>query len=142
MLVRPSLPQLSARSLGLARRFVKFGVVGASGVALNATVFWLLAGRLHLHYLAAGFISFEAALYGNFLLNRRWTFADRRTAPAGPARYQTVALGGLAINLLALHLLVAGVGVRPALANLAGIAAATGWNFTLNLRWTWREVAA
>jgi putative flippase GtrA len=39
-------------------------------------------------------------------------------------------------------MLVGWASVNPMLANLAGIGAATGWNFTLNLCWTWRRPRA
>ena len=128
----------------LALRLLRFACVGASGVAVNTAVFWLLSVRLHLHYLIAGAAAFEVATVSNYLLNDAWTFADRRAARGlrGPGRYHAVTLGGLAINLLVLHLLAGGRGVPPLIANLCGIAAAMLWNFALNLRWTWREAAA
>jgi dolichol-phosphate mannosyltransferase len=126
----------------LARRFGKFGLVGLSGVAVNLGLFWLLSTVLRLHYLFAGAVAIEVALCSNYILNSRWTFADRSGRlmhlPA-LVRYHAVSLGGMLINLVVLQLLAGGAGVRPALANVAGIALATGWNFSLNLGWTWRR---
>ena len=135
--LRPRLPLLPVLS-----RLMRFAIVGASGVALNTAIFWLLTSRAQLHYLLAGAVAFEAATISNYLLNNAWTFADRRTAAGlrGPGRYHTVTLGGLAISLLVL-LLLASAGVPPLIANLGGIAVAMLWNFALNLRWTWREAA-
>lgn len=126
----------------LARRFGKFGVVGLSGVGVNMAVFWLLFTRLHLHYLPSAALAIETAMCTNYLLNNNWTFADRRRhvfSVSGLARYHAVSFGGMLINLATLQVLAGWLGVAPMLANLAGIAVATGWNFSLNLFWTWRR---
>ncbi len=78
----------------------------------------------------------------NYLLNNNWTFADRRTSRlslTGLARYHIVSYGGMVVNLAALQLLAGFLAVSPLLANLAGIAAASAWNFYLHLRWTWHR---
>ena len=132
---------MSSRLPRLLRRFSKFGLVGASGVAVNMSVFWALTSLLRAHYLLAGPIAIEVALCSNYLLNNNWTFADRRSgfvSGRGLARYHVVSLGGMLINLGVLQLLVSAGGLSPLLANLCGIGLATAWNFTWNLRWTWR----
>jgi putative flippase GtrA len=131
-----------ARVPGVARRFSKFGVVGASGLGVNLTLFWLLMTVLDWHYLAASAASIEVALCSNYVLNNNWTFVDRRTKRfsfSGLARYHAVSLGGMAINLTVLYIFADRFGVHPMIANLAGIAVATFWNFSLNLCWTWRR---
>jgi putative flippase GtrA len=126
----------------LVRRFAKFGIVGAIGAVLNLALFWVLSSVLHLHYLFAGVVAIEIALFSNYLLNSSWTFADRGGRVLHlPAmlRYHAVSLGGILINLLTLHILAGSVGVRPVLANATGIVLATGWNFSMHLSWTWRR---
>ncbi len=125
----------------LIRRFSKFGLVGASGVAVNMAVFWAMTSLLQTHYLLAGPAAIEVALCSNYLLNNNWTFADRRSGFAsagGFVRYHLVSLGGMLINVAVLQILAGFAGVPPLLANLCGIGIATGWNFTWNVRWTWR----
>lgn len=130
---------LAARSM----RAVKFGVVGASGVGVNTAVFWLLTSRLHVHYLFASVIAAEIALCSNYILNNNWTFADRRShfiSLSGLGRYHAVSLGGILINLGVLQVLAGPLRIYPVVANLAGIAVAMAWNFSLSLYWTWRPL--
>jgi putative flippase GtrA len=131
-----------ARLARVAQRFGKFALVGGVGVGVNMSVFWLLTAVLHWNYLVAGVVAIETALCCNYLLNSTWTFADRRTRllhlPQA-ARYHAVSVGGMLINLGVLQLLAGPGTVPPSLANLAGIALATGWNFCLHLCWTWRR---
>jgi dolichol-phosphate mannosyltransferase len=122
-------------------RVARFGMVGASGSVLNLSLFWLLTSLLHAHHLFGGLVAFEVALVSNYLLNQRWTFADRATARGGLLRYQITALGGLAISLTVLNLGVS-FAVPTLLANAIGIASAMSWNFALSLGWTWRVTAS
>ena len=60
----------------------------------------------------------------------------------GLTRYHAVSLGGLAIYLAMLQFLIGGPGLHSPAAQLAGIATAAAWNFSLSLHWTWRPRAA
>jgi dolichol-phosphate mannosyltransferase len=128
----------------LVRRFGKFGIVGATGVAVNTAVLWLLTHGLTLHYLVASPIAIEVALCTNYVLNNNWTFMDLRAgfvSRSGLARYHAVALGGMLINIAILHSLVTWLGFPVITANLVGIGVATLWNFSLSVSWTWRPAS-
>ena len=58
--------------------FLKFGIVGASGVVVNYGIAYLgyVAGLSDLLSLAIGL---EAAIVNNFVWNDLWTFRHRRT---------------------------------------------------------------
>jgi putative flippase GtrA len=130
-----------ARYIGLARRFSKFSLVGASGSAMNFALFWLLTERLGVHYLAASTIAFELSMLSNYLLNNNWTFADRKPSvfsARGLISYQIVSLGSLATNLIVVHVLVDLGDFRPVVANVFAIGSGAAWNFCANVMWTWR----
>ncbi|HEY0706941.1 MAG TPA: GtrA family protein [Polyangia bacterium] len=80
------------------RRFVKFGMVGATGVVVNLAVLWVLR-RLDVHTNVASAIAIEVSILSNFVINHLWTFKDRRGL-GGPsigqhlARFHLVSLGG------------------------------------------------
>ena len=63
------------------RTFLKFSLVGLSGVLVNLGSFQLLLG-LGIHKYLASPIAIELSIISNFLLNNYWTFADR--AMTGP----------------------------------------------------------
>ncbi|MBX6341583.1 MAG: GtrA family protein [Thermomicrobiaceae bacterium] len=125
-----------------ARRFVRFGLVGASGVAVNMLLLYGLTEYAGLHYLAASVIATECAILNNFVLNNVWTFADTRPTSSWLARalrYNLFALGGLVITVAILAALTSGLGLHYLVANLFAIAAATVWNYGANYRWTWER---
>ena len=83
----------------------KFCAVGAVGYLINLGVYTSL---LHagLHYLLAATGSFLVAVTSNYLLNRWWTFHDRRAGVAAQGmRFFVVSLASLGANLLVLHVL-------------------------------------
>lgn len=123
------------------RRFVRFGLVGLSGAAINMVLLYVLVDAAHLHHLVAAALATETAIVSNFVCNDRWTFHDARDHSSRLARlwrYNAVALGGLAISLVVIAVLTERAGVHYLLANLVAIAAATVWNYGVNARVTWR----
>lgn len=117
----------------------QFGLVGASGYLVNLVVFAVLNGPLDVHYIGAAILAFCVAVMNNFWWNRHWTF-DARHGHAGfqAARFFTVSVLALAINLIALELLVgAGVGELPAQA--ISVAIAMPFNFVGNKLWTFDD---
>ncbi len=147
-----------------ATQFLKFGIVGTSGVVVNLGIYVVLTRLLGLgeglvaQDIAYG-VSVEISVFTNFLANDLWTFRDRRKATSLPMRlwrFHLVSLVGFAINwgvFAGLNLLLARTGgtmigqlvilgrdlgnVDDLLAACIGIGAAMFWNFFGNLLWTW-----
>jgi putative flippase GtrA len=117
----------------------QFGIVGASGYLINLAVFALVNGALGIHYIAAAIAAFCVAVTSNFWWNRHWTF-DAKHGHAGfqAARFFTVSVLALVINLIALKLLVGGgMGELPAQA--ISVAIAMPFNFVGNKLWTFDD---
>ncbi len=124
-------------------RFVKFALVGASGILVNEGVLWLLHEVANLPLALANGLSIETSIITNYTLNDLITFRDRRKAGAGQffkrlGRFNLVSLIGAGINLGITLLLSNVFGIYPLLSNLVGIAVAMVWNYLVNLGWTWK----
>jgi dolichol-phosphate mannosyltransferase len=117
-------------------QLLQFGLVGASGYVLNLAVFAVLVGPVGLHHLVAAVLSFCVAVLNNFWLNRHWTF-DVKHGHAGfqAARFFTVSVLALVINLVALELLVRS-GMNDLPAQAIAVAIAMPFNFIGNKLWT------
>jgi dolichol-phosphate mannosyltransferase len=131
----------------LQRRFLKFGVVGASGTAVNLGVLYLSqeylftaiispATRLNASLACAIFL----ATINNFIWNRKWTWRDRRHHHDGKpvvlqffqyalACWFSIALQALFTKILAVH-------IYYLTANLFAILLASVFNFIANDLWT------
>jgi dolichol-phosphate mannosyltransferase len=131
------------RRRGELTRFVKFCLVGASGVLVNMGLLWLLTEFAGLFYLLSAAISIESSILSNFMLNDAFTFPDRRSKGVKNLlrrllKFNTVSLAGLGMNMAVLWLLTDILGVYYLLSNLCGIALATLWNYIVNFWWTWK----
>lgn len=133
-------------------RFIRFGLVGLSGVFVDMTVLYLLSdpSTLGLGLTRSKIIAAEIAIINNFLWNDRWTFADiANQQTSGNQRlkrflkFNLICLAGLILNVLLLNVLFNYLGFQhiPAgryLANLIAIALVTIWNFWINFKLSWR----
>jgi putative flippase GtrA len=117
-------------------QLLQFGLVGASGYVVNLIVFGLVVGPLDIHYIPAAVLAFCVAVTNNFWWNRHWTF-DARHGHAGfqAARFFTVSVLALGINLAALELLIRG-GMSDLPAQAIAVAVAMPFNFVGNKLWT------
>lgn len=61
-------------------RFLKFGMVGTSGVFVNMGGYWAFTRLFHIHYLIASPLAIELSIFNNFFWNDRWTWHDRQAA--------------------------------------------------------------
>jgi putative flippase GtrA len=116
----------------------KFCAVGAVGYVVNLVVYTVL---LHagLHYLVAATGSFLVAVTSNYLLNRLWTFRDRRAGMAAQGiRFFVVSLASLGANLVMLHLLIT-LGLGKLVAQAIAIVLVTPLNFVGNKLWSFRR---
>ena len=119
---------------------LRFGMVGGSGVLVNYTILYLLAGTWGLNYLAAAALATEGAILSNFTLNNLWTFRGARSGGSWARRglrYNVFALGGLVISVAVLAALTYLLHMHYLVANIFAIGAATLWNYAANYRWTW-----
>jgi len=122
--------------------FIKFGLVGISGIAVNEGLLALFAKVFYWPLGIAGALAIEISIINNFLLNNYWTWRGSRehTFRTRLLRYHSVAIISGLVNY-GILLLLSGFGMEPLLANLVGIGAGTIINFFLNHYWTFARKA-
>lgn len=126
-----------------SEEFIKFLLVGASGVAVNLGFYVLFSRGLGLALEVASPMAIEISIISNFLLNNAFTFGKRASANGLKKRFlrfHLVAGAAGLVNYAVLLLLVKSFGLWDIAANLTGIACATLVNYFLNSRWTWKEL--
>lgn len=145
-------------------RFLRFGVVGFSGLFVDLIVFYLLRSAVGLPLYWSTALSIEAAIINNFLWNDAWTFADLARKQKGwKARFQrfykfnSVCLLGAVLQVGIMSALLAvpivnqlpefvgqfttaswGEKANEYFAKIVAIALVTLWNFWINLKLSWR----
>ncbi|MEH2388211.1 MAG: glycosyltransferase [Nostoc sp.] len=126
-------------------RFLRFGLVGFSGVFVDLTVFYLLRTVIHLGLTRSTILSAGVAIINNFLWNDLWTFSDISQRQRDPhqrfkrfLKFSAICLAGVILQALIINFLYNVLGVNQYLAKLIAIAVATIWNFWINLKLSWR----
>ena len=126
-------------------QFIKFCVVGGSGVLVDMTVLYLVADPTTLAWnlTAAKVCSAEVALLNNFLWNEVWTFrCAAKCARGGWMRrlvgFHAICGVGIGLAVLFLHLFHTWLGFNLYVANLLSILLVTLWNFSMNAAFNWR----
>lgn len=131
------LGQLSIVSRGLddivdpkqAVRCAEFGLVGATGTAVNMIVFAMLSTFLGTHFLLAGATAFLAAVNWNFVLNYVFTYdLPRGSTFRQYVGFHSVSVIGFVVYVVTLSALVM-MNVPELLSNLFAILAGAGFNF-------------
>ncbi|MEH2240229.1 glycosyltransferase [Nostoc sp.] len=126
-------------------RFLRFGLVGFSGVFVDLTVFYLLRTVIHLGLTRSTILSAAVAIINNFLWNDLWTFGDISQGQSDPhqrfkrfLKFSAICLAGVILQALIINFLYNVLGINQYLAKLIAIAVATIWNFWINLKLSWR----
>jgi dolichol-phosphate mannosyltransferase len=122
--------------------FMRFGIVGISGIVVNLGVFSLLLMIGVNKYLASP-IAIQVSIVTNFLLNNYWTFKKRRVLGRIRVRgikFNAVSLVALLVSYSTFVLLTRIYpDTAPQVHQLIGVAPAMLLNYFLNSRWTFKH---
>jgi len=121
--------------------FLKFGIVGGSGVVVNYLCFWLLTEFLRLNHLIASIIATEIAILNNFALNDLWTFRERRRSRLAfrIMNFHWSRVLGLLVTVGSLYLLVDLMGFEKLISYIFAIGFGTLTNFFTSDLFVWPE---
>jgi len=134
-----NIPRLGFRNI---EDFVKYSLVGFSGVLINLGIYAFLTRYYNFSEAIAPLLSIEAALISNFLLNNFWTFGSRSNQSRVRVKFlkfHLVSGLGALINYLVFLLLFFVLEIHDIFANLIGIAFAAVVNYLINSNWTWKD---
>jgi putative flippase GtrA len=125
----------------IAEQFMRFGVVGLIGLAMDTATVYGLRHQLGLY--GAGLVAYAVAATGNWILNRVWTFRGLGSGPAHRqwAMFMLTNLAGFVLNRGTYAILVTFVAAaanQPVIATASGSMAGMFVNFSLSRRLVFR----
>lgn len=124
-------------SKSILLKFVKFGIVGFSGVIVDFGITYLFREKVKIQQFSANAIGFCCAATSNYFLNRIWTFQSQNPQVMVEfGQFFFFSLIGLAINTLILWALVSKAKWNFYFSKLFAIGAVTLWNFVINTLYT------
>lgn len=118
-------------------QFIKFCVVGGTGVEVDFGITFLFKEKLKLNKYIANSLGFMAAASTNYLLNRWWTFRSHDPEVAQQyVQFVGISAIGLILNNIIIYLLNDKARLNFYLSKLIAIGLVTLWNFFMNYYFT------
>ena len=118
-------------------QFIKFCVVGGTGVVVDFGITFLFKEKLKLNKYIANSLGFMAAASTNYLLNRWWTFRSHDPEVAQQyVQFVGISAIGLIRNNIIIYLLNDKARLNFYLSKLIAIGLVTLWNFFMNYYFT------
>jgi putative flippase GtrA len=120
-------------------KFLRFCLVGFSGMIIDFGTTWLLKEKVRINKYIANSVGFTLAASSNYLWNRIWTFhSENRHIFTEYSLFIAISLAGLAINNFVIFLLNDKLKLNFYLSKLIAIGVVTCWNFIMNYLFTFR----
>jgi len=132
------------------KRYIRFGVVGATGIAVDMAVLFILSDprMLAINLSLGKVLAAEIALISNFIWNELWTFGDISAAQnrwrdrlQRLVKFNLICVAGIGLSLVLLNIQVRLIAVNVYLGNLIAILIVSVWNFGMNLKFGWNKTA-
>ena len=132
-------------------QFVKFCIVGGTGVLVDMTVLFLLADpkTSALNITLSKVLAAELAMLNNFVWNEIWTFRQlgevtnsRKGWFVRLLKFNAICGVGIVLAVLLLHVFHTWMEWDLYLSNLLAIVVVTLWNFGMNSRFNWQEASS
>jgi len=127
------------------RRFIKFGIVGGSGIFVNMGLLWFFTEVIGFYIPISSVLAIALAMINNFIWNDLWTWRDRRTPGVKAyfirmAKFITVSsIAAYVGNLGVLCILYYFFHMKLMISNMFGIAVGTILNYSVNNFWTFKS---
>ena len=122
-------------------KFLKFGVVGFSGLVIDFGITYFCKEKIKIQKYVSNALGFTTAASSNYLFNRLWTFQSSN--PRILIEYSSflfISVIGLGINSLVLYILVSRYKRHFYLSKLIAVIITTFWNFIANYLYTFNHI--
>jgi len=137
-------PALHRFDAPVTRQFVKYGIVGAANTILTFVIYTVSVLAIGVPYPLALIVGYIVGSLNSYLLNRHWTFrtgdAAHAHGTAGP-RFAIVQVFAIAVNEVALYLLVHHAAVHKILAQAILTLPVLAVTFFVNRAWSFAAPA-
>lgn len=118
-------------------KFLKFCVVGFSGMVVDFGVTWLCKEKFRWNKYVSNSLGFTLAATNNYLWNRLWTFqSNNANIPIEYGKFFLISVIGLGINNFVIYFLHEKLKLNFYFAKIFAIGVVSIWNFGMNYLFT------
>jgi putative flippase GtrA len=122
-------------------QFLKYCMIGVSGVVVDFLLYCLMVQILNWDYQLANFISASAGIANNYWWNRKWTFQSKDHPWARFMRFYSVGVFGLGLSAGLLYLLIEQAGLGEVWAKVICLMIVVLFQYNLNKRYSFGNIS-
>jgi len=121
--------------------FLKYALVGFSGIFVNLLFLYFLTDVAGIYYLISSVFSFGIATFHNFILNKIWTFKEnfREKIFIKSGKFFAVAGVSLLVNIFFLYFFTEIMGIYYLFSQILASGFTLVTNFSGNKFWTFKK---
>ena len=119
-------------------QFIKFGLVGATGLVIDFFITWLFKEKFHFNKYLSNALGFSVAVTNNYFLNSYFTFENNHPISVQFVSFIGIAIVGLGLNLFILYLFQTYTKLNFYWSKMMAIVFVFVWNFTANYFFTFK----
>ena len=123
--------------------FIKYAIIGGTGIIVNMGSYYLLTRVTYLSYHWAVLIAIELSIISNFIGHNFWTFNSknqvRKPLLLRISNYHLSVIASTIIQLTTFFMLVYVIGIKDLVAQFLGICCGFVANYFFNTKITWKK---
>jgi len=124
----------------LSKKFVRFSLSGSLATLVDVLILYILTEFFALWYLFSAVFSFIAGTLVHYSISSHWVFKCERRSFSQYLAFTLIQTIGLVINLSVIYILVEYFSFWYILAKLIAVFVGLIWNFSANLKITFKKI--
>ncbi|MFV8376351.1 GtrA family protein [Flavobacterium sp. LB1P62] len=119
--------------------FIKFGLVGFTGLAIDFCITWFCKEQLRLNKYVANSLGFSFAVVNNYILNKYFTFHNNDSHVVSQFfSFLLISIIGFILNTILLYLLQKNTKINFYICKVIVTIIVVVWNFSANKLYTFK----
>jgi putative flippase GtrA len=120
-------------------KFIKFGLVGSTGLVIDFCITWFCKEKLRLNKYVSNSLGFSFAVVNNYILNRYFTFHNSDNHVASQfLSFLIISIIGFLLNTILLYLLQKNTKINFYICKVIVTIIVIIWNFSANSLYTFK----
>ncbi len=130
---------------GELTRFLKYCIIGATGIIVNTATLFYFTGILGVFYLLSSAAAYEVSIITNFIMNDRWTFKElvipgiSNSFLTRAVYYNGTMVLGAVFGIVLLYIFTEFLNINYIISNLVSITIVTVWRYYTSVTTVWKS---
>lgn len=130
---------------GELTRFLKYCIIGATGIIVNTATLFFFTGILGVFYLLSSAAAYEVSIITNFIMNDRWTFKElvipgiSNSFLTRAVYYNGTMVLGAVFGIVLLYIFTEFLNINYIISNLVSITIVTVWRYYASVTTVWKS---